>query len=112
MRTVDSVRLTISVYFDAWNADENTDNHGFSNEQKTEFEILIRFSQSHKYENQSDISAVDSKIVEKINKEALTIKQTYPMMFALFEGRYNSYGDQPTHKLALDYINLVDNRNS
>ena len=34
------------------------------------------------------------------------------MMFALFEGRYNSYGDQPTHKLALDYINLVDNRNS
>lgn len=102
----------ISVYFDAWNADENTDNHGFSNEQKTEFEILTRFSQSHKYENQSNIPAVDSKIVEKINKEALTIKQTYPMMFALFEGRYNSYSDQPTYKLALDYINLVDNRNS
>jgi len=100
----------ISVYFDAWNADEDAHDHNLSKEQKKEFEILSLFS--HKYINDNVVVPIDTKIVEKINKEALTIKQSYPMMFALFEGRYNSYSDRATHKLALDYINLVDNRNS
>jgi hypothetical protein len=100
----------MSVYFDAWDINENTDHHGFSKEQKKEFEILSLFS--HKCINENVVAPIDTKIVEKINKEALTIKQSYPMMFALFEGRYNSYGDHAMNKLALDYINLVDNRNS
>ena len=50
---------------------------------------------------------------EKIKQEVLTINQSYPMMFALFEGRYGSfYGVKSAAKLLLDYINLVDNRKS
>lgn len=103
----------ISVYFDLWNvsSDIDADNSPFSDEQKKEFNILSDFPR--KYANDKVIPTLDPKISEKIKQEALTIKETYPMMFALFEGRYGSfYGIQNAKKLVLDYINLVDNRKS
>jgi hypothetical protein len=103
----------ISVYFDLWNvsSDIDADNSPFSEEQKKEFNILSDFPR--KYANDKVVPTLDPKISEKIKQEALTIKQTYPMMFALFEGRYGSfYGIQNAKKLVLDYINLVDNRKS
>jgi hypothetical protein len=103
----------ISVYFDLWNisGDIDADNSPFSDEQKKEFNILCDFPRRCGIDKV--VPTLDPKISEKIKKEALTIKETYPMMFALFEGRYGSfYGIQNAKKLVLDYINLVDNRNS
>lgn len=103
----------ISVYFDLWNVSEeiDADNSPFSDEQKKEFSILSDFPR--KYADDKIVPTLDPKISEKIKQEALTIMETYPMMFALFKGHYGSfYGIQNVKKLILDYINLVDNRKS
>jgi hypothetical protein len=76
-------------------------------DQQKEFDILMNLP----HREQSNIfKALDQKIVEEINKEALTIRESYPMMFALIEGHYGSFVRIQNSKLILDYINLVDNR--
>jgi hypothetical protein len=98
----------ISVYFDAWNGDEDHLVSGLSEDEVTEFDILGHFPRRRTDNNSAFV--LDQKIVEKIKQEALTIKESYPMMFALFDGRYGSfYGIQSAQKLITDYINLVDN---
>ena len=100
----------ISVYFDAWNKSDDMGDYGFTPEQIKEFHVLGDFPRHCVDDN---ICTLDSKISEKIKQEVLTINQSYPMMFALFEGRYGSfYGVKSAAKLLLDYINLVDNRKS
>jgi len=97
----------ISVYFDSWNVTDDVQSHGFSMDQQKEFDILMNLP----HREQSNIfKALDQKIVEEINKEALTIRESYPMMFALIEGHYGSFVRIQNSKLILDYINLVDNR--
>lgn len=97
-----------SIYFDAWNASDDMGDHGFSEQQMKEFNILSEFPSRHA---NGITPTLDPKIVEKIREEALTIKESYPMLFALFDGRYGSfYGIQNSQKLVIDYINLVDNR--
>ena len=97
----------ISVYFDSWNVTDDVQSHGFSMDQQKEFDILMNLP----HREQSNIfAALDQKIVEEINKEALTIRESYPMMFALIEGHYGSFVRIQNSKLILDYINLVDNR--
>ena len=100
----------ISVYFDAWNKSDDMGDYGFTPEQIKEFHVLGDFPR-HCVDDA--ICTLDPKISEKIKQEVLTINQSYPMMFALFEGRYGSfYGVKSSVKLLLDYINLVDNRKS
>lgn len=100
----------ISVYFDSWNTADDLNSHGFSEAQKKEFDILMNFPRLNA--QQKILLALDQKIVEKINKEALTIKGSYPMLFALVEGYYYNSVLRTSNgnKLVLDYINLVDNR--
>lgn len=98
----------ISVYFDAWNKSDDMDDYGFTPEQIEEFHLLEDCPR-HCFDHA--ICALDPKISEKIKQEVLTINESYPMMFALFNARFGSlYGVNNHVKLLLDYINLVDNR--
>jgi len=100
----------ISVYFDAWHKNEDMAESGFTSQQLKEFEVLRDLPSNCVNES---ICTLDPKISEKIKQEALTINQSYPIISALFEGRYGSfYGVKNYIKLLLDYINLVDKSKS